>query len=451
MFPPPLLFILLPIPRSKSLLILNRYSTVPGRTSYKLFSRNVSMQNIQTYCLFIYLIGSIFSQNSACATPNHSITIDQPQLSIGHYALPIYTYSFRGPREAQTPGLPYLETGTIVPTNTPLKDFFVSNNLTVGGDIEISGNAHYTGNVSINGTLIVGMATTLHSTLSVTGTTTLNDTLYPITSIEAGPSGTLSLGSTNDTDILNLGISNTVQEIHIGTGTAVDTINIGTGAGATTINLGSNGDSINLFGDVTYIQVEDLQVADKNITVNKDGGAASAGLAGINIEEDDNEQAGYMRTTSNRTGFEFKAPNNNAVATMLSQGLSIAGVDIGGGNTANGNMPLVEGTFSLCPRLIYGEVTDWTLPNISGTPIISAPGGWAAIQPQTPGQQTYITLTFDQPFTSKPVILINDENNLVPVIISTTTTQTTFQLRNSATNNFWNRWDTHARILVIGI
>ncbi|HAU30353.1 TPA: hypothetical protein DCW54_01845, partial [Candidatus Dependentiae bacterium] len=230
------------------------------------------------------------------------------QIDDGELLISVNKNATRSPRDPQapggTPGLPAAEAGTLVPTNEPSKDLFVENDLTVGGNMIIQGDTHYAGNVEIDGTLTVDLATTLNSTLLVVGETTLTDTLYPITGIEAGPSGILNIGVTDDTDTLNLG-----------TAAAVQAVNIGTGAGVTTINLGGAGDTVNVFGALNYIQVDDLQVKDKNIIINKDGVAGSADLAGINIEED-GSITGYMRTNADRSGIELKAPGRQGVVAI---------------------------------------------------------------------------------------------------------------------------------------
>ncbi len=191
----------------------------------------------------------------------------------------------RGPRDPKAPGggtsTPTAEAGTLVPIDVPSKDLFVENDLTVGGDLDIHGDTHYAGNVLIDGTLTVGLAATL------TGI------VYAITSIEAGPSNILNIGVTDDTATLNLG----------------------RGSGARIINIGSDNDVVNIYGDINYIQVDNLQVKDKNITINKGGGTAD--FAGINIEEGVNPAAGYIRTTDNRSGFDLKAPASTNKVTIM--------------------------------------------------------------------------------------------------------------------------------------
>jgi hypothetical protein len=60
-------------------------------------------------------------------------------------------------------------------------------------------------------------------------------------------------------------------------------------------------------GTLTYVNTVDLQVADKNILINKGGAAASAGGAGLDIEEN-SVVTGYIKVNATRDGFLLKAP-----------------------------------------------------------------------------------------------------------------------------------------------
>jgi len=61
-------------------------------------------------------------------------------------------------------------------------------------------------------------------------------------------------------------------------------------------------------GTLTYVNSTDLQVTDKLITINKGGAAASAGGAGLEIEENA-LITGYIKVAADRNGWEFLAPN----------------------------------------------------------------------------------------------------------------------------------------------
>jgi hypothetical protein len=83
---------------------------------------------------------------------------------------------------------------------------------------------------------------------------------------------------------LNIGTGTNTQTLNLGTGSGTQTVNIGTGAGTTTINIGATGDSVVISGTLTTVNTTNLDVADKNITLNKGGIAGSANGSGINIE-----------------------------------------------------------------------------------------------------------------------------------------------------------------------
>jgi len=110
------------------------------------------------------------------------------------------------------------------------------------------------------------------------------------------PSAALNVGATSNTSVLNLG-----------TGSSTKTINLGTGSGATTINIGGSGDTINIVGTLNSVNVTDMEVTDKNITLNKQGASSSGDGAGLGIEENASI-VGYAKIGNSRTSWEFKAP-----------------------------------------------------------------------------------------------------------------------------------------------
>lgn len=92
-----------------------------------------------------------------------------------------------------------------------------------------------------------------------------------------------------------------------------DTLNIGA-TNADVINIGNSGAQVNLYGTTFYQDVTNLQVADKTITINKDGAAASAFGAGIEIEENAVITA-YAQISAGRNSWELKAPTSG-IATI---------------------------------------------------------------------------------------------------------------------------------------
>lgn len=68
-------------------------------------------------------------------------------------------------------------------------------------------------------------------------------------------------------------------------------------------------------GTLTQINTTDLEVEDKLITLNKGGIANSGAVSGIEIEEA-SSITGYIKTASDRNGWEIKAPNSANVVTI---------------------------------------------------------------------------------------------------------------------------------------
>lgn len=93
-----------------------------------------------------------------------------------------------------------------------------------------------------------------------------------------------------------------------------DSLNIGF-TNADVINIGRSGATVNVIGNTFYQNVTNLEVADKNITINKGGSAGSGTAAGIDVEEN-NSITGYVNTSASRNSWELKAPNTAGVATI---------------------------------------------------------------------------------------------------------------------------------------
>ncbi|HAU30351.1 TPA: hypothetical protein DCW54_01835 [Candidatus Dependentiae bacterium] len=291
-----------------------------------------------------------------------------------------------------------LETdGTTHMTITSAGAVSTTGNVTTGGTLSSTGDfavatnkftvAAETGNTAAGGTLSsAGSLTVLANGANITGntsitgtfevssTTTIDGILYPTGGIEAegtggGGSGILNIGTTDETDTLN-----------IGTGTTAQTINLGTGAGASAINIGSAGDTINIYGDTCYNHVTELQVADKLITINKGGAAASGANSGLEVEED-SSIAGYVKTSGDRASWLTKAPASAGIVTItpgasgftLNQGVATTDTPTFTGVTisAQGDLVLQDSDNSnyialQAPTTVTSDVT-LTLPDTAGT------------------------------------------------------------------------------------
>ncbi len=84
---------------------------------------------------------------------------------------------------------------------------------------------------------------------------------------------------------------------------------------ATVINIGNAGVTVNVQGTTHYENVDQLQVKDPLITLNKGGGVGSAAASGIELEENA-VITGYAKSSADRNSWELKAPNAAGVATV---------------------------------------------------------------------------------------------------------------------------------------
>ena len=191
---------------------------------------------------------------------------------------------------------------TVIDDNTGGTDSSVTiidQNGNVG--IGVAANASLSNKLEVLGnTLVTGTAKV------VSGNITL-DSAKGIESHNLG--STLNIGTTNGTDIVN-----------IGTGSNTQTINIGTGLGTTTINIGATNDNVVVAGTLTTVNTTNLDVADKNITLNKGGAAGSANGSGINIEANSVVQASltYAQTDGSaqpQDAFTFSGTGAVAVSS----------------------------------------------------------------------------------------------------------------------------------------
>lgn len=146
-------------------------------------------------------------------------------------------------------------------------------------------------------------------------------------------SGSVSLFADADTTSITIGSSSitvTLNGSTVNVGTVGETTNIkgdtvtvgdssAVGSQTTingeTINIGESGSTINMIGDVNNQQVTNLNVTDKLITLNDGGAAGSGNAVGIEVEED-SSATGYIKTKSDRNGWEVKAPNQTGIATI---------------------------------------------------------------------------------------------------------------------------------------
>jgi hypothetical protein len=92
---------------------------------------------------------------------------------------------------------------------------------------------------------------------------------------------------------------------------------LGIGANnASIINIGNPTAIVNIQGDTFYQNVTNLNVEDKNITVNVGGSVGSSAGAGIHVEEGGVSNAGHAEVTGDREGWEFHPPGIAGIAYL---------------------------------------------------------------------------------------------------------------------------------------
>lgn len=88
-----------------------------------------------------------------------------------------------------------------------------------------------------------------------------------------------------------------------------DTLAIGA-TNASVINIGTSGTTINLIGTTNNNNVTNLNITDKNITINDGGAVGSGSDSGLEVEENA-LITGYVKTSADRNSWRVKSPNRS--------------------------------------------------------------------------------------------------------------------------------------------
>lgn len=242
--------------------------------------------------------------------------------------------------------------------NTKLSSALAENHIFVGNasglaaDVAMSGEASIlaSGAVALSNAAVIGKVLTGYT--SGAGTVAATDSL--LQAIQ-------KLNGNDDLRVLKAGDTMT-GELMFADGQGIDAeasasvLNIGQ-TNADTINIGNSGATVNIIGTLQYVNVTDLTVTDKLVTINKGGTAGSGNLSGIEIEEDSVITA-YVKTNNTRDSWDHKAPANAGIFRLT-------------GSTA-------AFTGNLAQAVLTADRT-WTLPDVSGTiALISGGVGSAA-------------------------------------------------------------------------
>jgi hypothetical protein len=163
----------------------------------------------------------------------------------------------------------------------------ITNNLTVGtADFVVNTD---TGRVGVN-------TSSPTETLDVNGTLKVSDKI--ITDLIESRTGTLTIGGDDYTNVINIGVSNTHSQV---------------------VNIGSDTGFVNIRGNIFSSQAINLEVKDKNITLNDGGLPGSAADSGLEVEEGDIITA-FFKINSERDQWIIKAPENEEAIVLTSNG-----------------------------------------------------------------------------------------------------------------------------------
>ena len=153
---------------------------------------------------------------------------------------------------------------------------------------------------------------TISKNLIIDGTLSITNSSFNISNIitdsvdSAINNGTLNIGK-EKSNIINIGAHNAIQTINIGTG----------GINNTQINIGGIGDTVNIAGNLNYIQANILQIDDKTITLNRGSvGAGTARGAGIEIRDNNTNNSGYIIIGDDGKSIVIKAPEETQNAMI---------------------------------------------------------------------------------------------------------------------------------------
>ena len=163
---------------------------------------------------------------------------------------------------------------------------------------------------------------------------------------------------------LTLNIGNQIGTSTLNLGTQSSIVNVGVAAGST-LNLGSTTSNVLIQGTLIYEKTTNLEVTNKNITLNASGAAGSSFGAGILISDGATTNAGSILVTNDRLGYVFQAPAQVGTYTMNQDISSTATPTF---TTVNVTSDYLKNGVPFVPN-IYTELTatDFLVTNMTGT------------------------------------------------------------------------------------
>jgi hypothetical protein len=179
----------------------------------------------------------------------------------------------------------------------------VTNILTVD-----KGGTGVNGSAAPNGHILIGNGTG-YTLADILGTTNQVNVANGAGSIQLSLPQDIHTGASPE--FFDLFLAGTVDTAVLG-----GTLAFGTNKAAI-INIGNPGATVNIQGTTIYQNVTNLNVTDKNVTVNVNGSVGSGGGAGIHVEEGGVSNAGHAEVTGDRLGWEFHPPGVAGIAYLF--------------------------------------------------------------------------------------------------------------------------------------
>ena len=170
-----------------------------------------------------------------------------------------------------------------------------------------NGGTGLDGSSAPNGHILIGNGTG-YSLTDISGTT--NQVIV------SNGSGTIQISTPQDIDsgaspeFYSLSLNGSLDTSLVGGSLGIGANN------ASIINIGNPTATVNIQGDTIYQNVTNLNVQDKNITVNVGGSIGSSAGAGIHVEEGGVSNAGHVEVTGDREGWEFHPPGIAGIAYL---------------------------------------------------------------------------------------------------------------------------------------
>lgn len=224
----------------------------------------------------------------------------------------------------------------------------------IAGDLFMNGrlgiaNSNPTFNLDITGSLRAS------SNAFLSNVTTCNVVTPNIT----GVSGVLNIGGDSNTTTVNIACATTTQIVNIGS----------PGASNTTINIGGPGDTVNIAGTTNTVNATTTTSCNKTLEMNFGGAVGTGAGAGININEG-GSATGYLRVSTDRNAWLFKAPNAPETRIDLTNGNITMG-----GLTMNTNSNVGIGNNNPVYKLdVTGAINATSYCNLQWSMIQNVPG-----------------------------------------------------------------------------